>query len=306
MKKNTEKDLSTVETVQHKPVLVAEVLQLMQVKPEGVYLDVTFGGGGHARAILNASEKVKLIGFDWDKKSLALMTPSFVTEFGDKIQLLWGNFAHLYKLAKEHKLPKVDGILADFGTSQHQIFNYDGFSFNSKTPLDMRMSKSHSFVTAADVVNTFSKERLNEILFELGEETAARTIVDAILSYRTYHKILFAHQLAEIVSKAKGGGRGRTNPATKTFQALRMYVNHELENIRSFLATAPSLLAPKGKLLCISFHSLEDRLVKDFFREQEDLLKLKSLSKKPLKATAEEQKANPSSRSAKLRGAELL
>ena len=298
---NTKKTITG--PIKHCPVLVQEVLQLMEIKPGETYLDVTFGGGGHARAILEAAADVKIIGLDWDKKSLASMTEVFTKDFGDRVKLIWGNFAHLYRLASAHKLPKVNGILADFGTSQHQIFNYDGFSFAKKTPLDMRMSQSHSFYTAADVVNTFPKERLLDIFFTLGEEPSSRIITEEILAYRTYHKILFADQLAEIIMKAKGGGRGKIHPATKVFQALRMFVNREIENIQSFLAFAPSLLAKDGRLLCISFHSLEDRLVKDFFRTQATNGAMTLLTKKPIMASEAEVKLNPSARSAKLRGA---
>lgn len=293
------------ESVEHKPVLISEVLTMLNVVPGGTYLDVTFGSGGHTRAILNSSPDVKIISLDWDKKSLEITSPKFVEEFGDRFKPVWGNFAHLYKLSKEYNFPKFDGILADFGTSQHQIFNYDGFSFRSDSPLDMRMSKSHSFYTAADIVNTFSKDKLQNILWDLGEETFAKKIVEKILEYRTFKKITLASELSGIIIDAKGY-RGKTHPATKTFQALRIFVNNELENITSFLSAASLMLKPKGKLLCISFHSLEDRIVKDFFKTKEDLLKLKQLSKKPITASEEEMKENPSSRSAKLRGAEIL
>jgi len=295
------------ETIEHKSVLVSQVLDMMQVIPGGIYLDVTFGAGGHSREILNAAKDVKLFALDWDKKSLELMASKFKEEFGDRFTATWGNFAHLYKIAKEHNFPKFDGILADFGTSQHQIFNYDGFSFRSDTPLDMRMSKSHSYYTASEVINTFTKDKLNNIFWELGEESQAKKITDKILEYRTYKKIELASELAKIIADAKGGVRsGKPHPATKVFQALRIFVNQELENINSFLAASLTLLKPDGKILCISFHSLEDRLVKNFFKEKEDLLQLKTLSKKPLAATDEEIKNNPSSRSAKLRGAKLI
>lgn len=296
---------------QHKSVLVEEVLNLFNIDPnqpkDATYMDVTFGGGGHSRAILNANNKACVTGFDWDKKSLEIITPRFTEEFGDRVKLFWGNFAHLYKNAKKHNVGKVDGILADFGTSQHQIFNTDGMSFKSKSPLDMRMSKAHSFFTAADVVNTFKEDKLNKILFELGEESQARKITKAILEYRTKKKIEFADQLAKIVVDAKGGLiiPGRTHPATKVFQALRIFVNHELDNIRSLLSAAINQLKPGGRLICISFHSLEDRLVKEFFKEKESLGIVKILTKKPVSGSKEEVAQNPSARSAKLRAIEL-
>lgn len=304
MKKN---ENSLVETIQHKPVLISEVLSFLNIKPYGLYLDVTFGSGGHSRAILESEPTAKVIGLDWDQRSLDIVAPIFEKEFGERIKLIWGNFAHIYKIVKKHNLTKFDGILADFGTSQHQIFNHEGFSFRSDSFLDMRMSKGHSLMTASEALNVLPEKDLCKILFEYGEESFAKKIAKRVVEIRSLSKIVTSDQLAKLVVDVKGySSKHKTHPATKTFQALRIFVNKELENIKSFLAAATSLLEPKGRFLCISFHSLEDRIVKEFCKEKESLGLLRSLTKKPVTATDLEMQDNLSSRSAKLRVAEKI
>lgn len=293
--------------IKHQSVLVSEVLQYLDLKDGGVYLDVTFGGGGHSRAILEANPTVKVIGLDWDQRSLDLVAPSFQEEFKDRVKLIWGNFAHLYRIFKDHKLDSVDGILADFGTSQHQIFNHPGFSFNSDSFLDMRMSKGHSLLTAAEVLNSYTEDALSKILFDFGEESAGKRIAKSIVEFRKKKRISSSQELAQIVSKVKGDlPFYKIHPATKTFQALRVYVNNEMANINSFLKSSLPVLKPGSRILCISFHSLEDRAVKEFFKEKEAEGILKNLTKKPIAASELELKNNLSSRSAKLRVAEKV
>jgi 16S rRNA (cytosine1402-N4)-methyltransferase len=292
--------------VYHKPVLMNEVLHYLNIKPGKTYLDVTFGTGGHTRAILEKEPTCSVIAFDWDADELERYGTPLKEEFGDRLTLVWGNFAILYKLLKKAGVSKVDGILADFGTSQVQIAEREGVSFWRNTPLDMRLSPAHFQQTAADVVNQMSEKDLRELFWELGEEQHARSIARAIDLARSKKKIETTGQLVDIIIKAMPATvkkRG-THPATKVFQALRMYVNKELENLQSFLVAAVRALKPQGRIVCISFHSIEDRSVKQFFKDQERLLALEILTPKVVKATPEELALNPSSRSACLRVAE--
>lgn len=292
--------------VYHKPVLMNEVLQYLNIKPGKIYLDVTFGTGGHTRAILEKEPTCSVIALDWDADELERYGTPMKEEFGDRLTLIWGNFAVLYKLLKKAGVSKVDGILADFGTSQIQIAEREGVSFWRNTPLDMRLSPAHFQHTAADVVNLMSEKDLRELFWELGEEQHARAIAREIALARSKKKIETTGQLVDIIVKAMPASvkkRG-THPATKIFQALRMYVNKELENIQSFLIAAVRALKPQGRLVCISFHSIEDRHVKQFFKDQERLLALEIVTPKVVKATPEELELNASARSACLRVAE--
>ena len=164
----------------HYPVLLKEVLESLDIKPGKVFLDVTFGGGGHARAILEQDPTVKVFALDWDKEAL-LRADSMKAEFGDRFNIVWGSFAQVYKIVKKHKWPKFDGVLADLGTSKFQIFSDSGLSFNSDAFLDMRMSKSHSKITAAEVVNAFDLRDLSDIFFNLGEESFGKKLLKKLL-----------------------------------------------------------------------------------------------------------------------------
>ncbi len=287
----------------HKSVLVDEVLTYLDPQPGKVYLDVTFGAGGHTRAILEKEPGCRVIGLDWDQISLDTFGDQLVEEFGpERLRLLWGNFALLYKIAKKEGIKSVDGILADFGTSQMQLRERKGFSFNTDTPLDMRMSPSHYKVTAAELVNKASEQKLAEIFWEYGQERNGRQIAQAIVQARILKPITTTAQLAQIVESVVPFKKN-IHPATQVFQALRMYVNNELENIRSFLAAAEHLLVPGGRLVCISFHSLEDRLVKQYFKDAESLGRVKLLTPHVVTASEDELERNPSARSACLRAA---
>lgn len=295
----------------HKTVLVQEVIEHLALRPQGIYLDATFGSGGHTRAILEKEPTARVIALDWDAISLETYSPSFKEEFGDRIIFIWGSFAHIYKLLKKEKITHLDGILADFGTSQMQLFERAGFSLFRDTDLDMRMSPSHYPVTAAHVLNTFSELALCRIFWDLGDERHARKIAHAIVQDRKKKKFKKTTQLTQLIERIvgfsdAGPGRKKIHPATRVFQALRMYVNSELENIHSFLRAVAQVLAPNGRVVCISFHSLEDRMVKDFFKEQDQLGILEVLTKKVVVGTPEEIKANPSARSAKLRAAKKI
>ncbi len=286
---------------QHKPVLVKEVLEALNVRPRKVYLDVTCGGAGHTRAVLDADPTVKVVALDWDMKALERAQP-LVEIYGDRLQLVWGSFAHLYKLQKKHKFPAFDGILADFGTSQDQIHTGDGFSFLHDTPLDMRMSQGHFKTTAAHVVNYATDRELREIFWEYGEELRAKDIVARIVEARAKRKFKTTKELASLIADTVGFRReSKVHPATKVFQALRIFVNKELDNIGAFLPVAFDSLADEGRLVCISFHSLEDRLVKDFCKTVEQEGRATIISQRPVTPSKEELESNPSSRSSKLR-----
>jgi 16S rRNA (cytosine1402-N4)-methyltransferase len=289
--------------IYHKSVLPREVLQQFNLKPHGTYVDVTFGGGGHTRSILQAEPTCKVIAFDWDKIALDTNGKPLKEEFGDRLELVWGNFSLFDRLMKKIKVKGVDGILADFGTSQNQIHERDGFSFRKDTELDMRMSPGHQKVWARDILARIPEKELADLIFEYGEDSNARKIARAIVLARGKRRIMTTFDLVEIIESVVPFRRGqKTHPATKTFQALRIVVNHELDNIISFLKASPLYLNKGARLLCISFHSLEDRIVKNFFKEQS--AELTTLTKKPIVASEDETRDNPSARSAKLRVAE--
>lgn len=291
----------------HKAVLVNEVIENLQIKPHGIYVDATFGGGGHTQAILEQNDTCSVIALDWDMVALEKNGEPLKEKYADRLHLVWGNFARIDSLVKKHTgITEVDGILVDFGTSQHQIHQRAGFSFSADTFLDMRMSPSHFQETAADVINTYREKELADIFFQLGQETRSRRIAREIVQARSKKPIQTTGELVKIIEKVPLRGKRKIHPATKVFQALRIFVNKELENINSFLPAALRLLKPSARLACISFHSLEDRMVKHFFREQsqgpEALLKV--ITKRAIMASQAEIRENPSSRSARLRVAE--
>lgn len=291
-------------TPDHKSVMTKQVIEYLYPRNNGIYVDATFGVGGHTRAILEAASDCQVIAFDWDDKALEQYGEPLRDEFGDRLTLVWGNFAHLYKLLRKQGHREVDGILADFGTSQVQITDRDGFSIYRDTPLDMRMSRSHGKLTAQEILAQSSQEELQEIFWQYGQESHGRAIARAIVKERKLKPLKTTKQLAELIERVIPFTKGRKiHPATKVFQALRIYINRELDNITAFLHGAYSLLKPDGRIVCISFHSLEDRLVKQFFREKEDKSVMRVLTPKIVVPDDEEIQQNPSSRSARLRAA---
>jgi len=292
----------------HKTVMVDEVLYYLDPQPDKLYCDVTFGSGGHTKAILDKQPEASVVSVDWDATSIETYAPALEEKYQERFQMLWGNFSQIYRLLQKARIKKVDGILADFGTSQMHIKERAGFSFNRDSELDMRMSPAHQQVTAEQVINKSSPEKLCEIFWQLGQESHAKKIVAAILEVRQKKPILTTRALAELVEKVipRSMRSAKIHPATKVFQALRIYVNHELNNINGFLSGALQVLKPGGLLLCISFHSLEDRLVKQFFKEKAEEGKLEVITKRVVVPTAEEIAKNPSSRSAKLRVARFV
>lgn len=293
----------------HKTVLLDEAIAYLNLRSGKLYVDVTFGGGGHSRKILESEPDCKLIAIDWDKKSLEQNSADLLEEFPDRFKAVWGNFAFLEKVLKQVNVTSVDGgILADFGTSQTQLLHGTGFSFLKDTFLDMRMSPAHQKITACDIINNYPEVELANLFFELGEERASRRIAKAIVEERNKKIIKTTGHLVEVVESVIPS-RGKIHPATKVFQALRMKVNSELENIQSFLSSSLKLMKPGARLVCITFHSLEDRLVKSFFRDHksdDSVKKIKIINSKVVIAGEEEMRKNSSARSAKLRAVELV
>ncbi|AFV76164.1 16S rRNA (cytosine(1402)-N(4))-methyltransferase RsmH [Thermus oshimai] len=279
-----------MEIVKHIPVLYEEALDLLAVRPGGLYVDATLGGAGHTRGILERGGRV--IGLDQDPEAIA-RAPKI-----PGLTVVESNFRHLKKVLQGLGVERVDGVLADLGVSSFHLEDPKrGFSYAKEGPLDMRMGGEGP--TAKEVVNRLSLEELYRILREYGEEPRAYRIAQAIVEARAKAPIETTTELAEIVRKAVGF-RQAGHPARKTFQALRIYVNDELGALEDFLKQAAEVLAPGGRLVVISFHSLEDRVVKRFLRESG----LRVLTKKPITPKAEEVAQNPRARSAKLRAAE--
>ena len=312
--------------VGHVPVLLKEAIDFLNVRRGGIYIDATVGLGGHSYEIAKRlGAPGHLIGVDKDPKALEVArermgtqgpsTPSAIreriadsgrddrTEGWPTIELRHGSFADL---ANDQQPATIDGILADLGVSSLQLSDaVRGFSFQAEGPLDMRMNPQAE-LTAEQVVNRMSERELADVIYEFGEERRSRRIARAIVRSRP---IRSTAQLADVISAAArpmNQAERRIHPATRTFQALRIFVNRELDDLRALLRAASQLLKPGGRLVIISFHSLEDRIVKDSLREGVKQGHYKLLTKKPVTATGEEIDRNPRSRSAKLRAAERI
>jgi 16S rRNA (cytosine1402-N4)-methyltransferase len=258
----------------------------------GTVIDMTVGAGGHAEALLEAGVQ-RLIGIDRDPEAVEAAT-SRLSRFGDRFTAVRTRFSQL------PAVNRVDGVLWDLGVSSMQLDRTErGFSYRNDGPLDMRMGPEGD--SAMDIVNTAPEEELARILFEFGEERRSRRVAAAIVRARTRSPISTTGELARVVAGALGARRGGPHPARRTFQALRIAVNRELEDLALSLPRAAEALAPGGRIVAISYHSLEDRVVKRFVNERDDL---ESLTKKPLRPSKREQERNPRSRSAKLRAAE--
>ena len=293
---------------QHVPVLLDEVLQFLNVRPGGVIADATVGLGGHSAEIaMRLGATGRLICFDRDPQAMELAKArmdELMDELGSAMPEVIFEPRAFSELVGAIEPGSLDGLLADFGVSSLQLDEAQrGFSFRSEGPLDMRMD-TRSGVTAGQVVNQEDENELADLIYEFGEERRSRRIARAIVRARP---IRTTAELAGIVSAAAPSMKGdKIHPATRTFQALRIRVNDELGEIRTLLESAPSLLKPGGRLVTISFHSLEDRLVKDALREAGRAGIYEVLTKKPVVAEEQEQMRNPRSRSAKMRAAEKL
>ena len=307
--------------VEHLPVLTVECLAFLRPERGGVFVDCTVGLGGHAEALLSSFPDLELIGLDRDSEALALAGERLAV-FGDRVTLRQEEFSRLGDVIRELGLERVDGILADLGVSSLQLERAErGFSFRREGPLDMRMGLGQ--LTARDIVNSYSEGELSRVLREYGEERDARRIAQAVIEARRKRPISTTRELREVVLRAKRR-KGRTHreqidPATRTFQALRIEVNRELAGLQALMREAIEMLEREGRLVVISYHSLEDRIVKnalrDFARGEIDPVTgrprsetrlIEVLTKKPVRPSEAEIAANPRSRSARLRAARRL
>jgi 16S rRNA (cytosine1402-N4)-methyltransferase len=294
----------------HIPVLLNEVVDALDIKPNGIYVDCTFGGGGHSKAILQKlNAQGRLVVFDQDEDAKANVP------LDDRVLFVPQNFMHIQRFLKLHKITEVDGVLADLGVSSHQFDEAErGFSIRFDAALDMRMDKRQK-LTAANVIAELTEQQLHKIFEKFGEVTNAKTLAKTIVQQRSIAPIKTISEFKNAIHAVVKG-----NPQkyfAQVFQALRIYVNNEMEVLQQLLQQIPSVLKPKGKVAIITFHSLEDRAVKNFFKtgtvnevEEDDVFGKKPynpltiITKKPITATAEELKQNSRSRSAKLRVAE--
>lgn len=309
--------LSPRDLLTHAPVLLHEAVEHLAVQPGGRYVDCTTGAGGHARAILEAAAPGGLLlGLDADPVAISVAREN-LAPFGDSVQLVEANFRDLRRFCRSHNFVPVHGVLFDLGISSIQLADERGFSFQMEAPLDMRFNPKQA-LTADDIVNHYTEQDLADVIWRFGEEPASRRIARAIVRARPLRTTV---ELAGVIARAGGGRRRRIHPATRTFQALRIAVNDELGALRDALSQAVDVLGRGGRLVAISFHSLEDRIVKQFFQqESRDCIcppeqpactcghraSLRIITKRPVMPSAEEIAANPRSRSARLRAAEKL
>ena len=281
--------------------MLKEIDQYLVTKDTGFYVDCTFGGGGHSSYILNKYKDIKIVAFDQDTDSLKRFNENpDLQKYKDRIIFCHDNFRNIEKNLEKLSIKKVNGVLADLGVSSKQLDDKTrGFSFESDDFLDMRMNKEQD-LTAYEVVNTFNKEKLQDIFFKYGEESFSKQIAQKIVEERVKGTIKTCNQLKDIICKVKWA-KGKINPATKVFQALRIYVNDELGILQEMLNSLPKVLDTGARATILTYHSLEDRIVKQTFKE---ITGLKIVNKKVIVADEQEVKENPRSRSAKLRVAE--
>jgi 16S rRNA (cytosine1402-N4)-methyltransferase len=281
----------------HTPVLLDEVIQFLDPRPGNRFIDATLGAGGHTRAILDrTSPDGRMLVFDQDESALAAAKET-LRSYGSRIQFIHSNFREAATFAGQFGFLDCDGVLADIGISSMMVDDASrGFSFMREGPLDMRMDRTQS-LTAADVVNTYSEKEIADILYIYGEERRSRPIAKSIVRSRPMQRTT---DLVRAIEKVSGGPRhGQIHPATRTFQGLRIYVNDELKSLESFLDSSMRLVRPGGRIVLITFHSLEDRIVKQRFRAP--VVPGRVLTKKVVTAKDAEVQRNPRARSAKLR-----
>ena len=307
----------------HYPVMFSECIEGLNIKPNGIYVDCTAGGGGHSEGILKSLENGKLISIDQDDNALLACKNRFL-KYGDKSILVKSNFSELERVLNELNIDRIDGVIMDLGVSSHQLDTVErGFSYNSDANLDMRMNPQAP-LSAYDVVNTYSENELRRIISEYGEEKFAHIIARNIVRQREIAEIKTTTELVEVIKKSIPVGAAKKeaqHPAKRTFQAIRIEVNGELDGLNDVLVDMIDSLNEKGRLCVLTFHSLEDRIVKNAFQELEkDCIcdkrlpvcvcnhkaTVKLVNKKPITASQEEQKCNTRSTCAKLRIAEKL
>ncbi len=295
--------LSTDYKKLHIPVMVDEVLQILNIKDDGIYVDATVGCGGHSKEILKKlGEKGRLIGFDRDANAIEYASKILNDS---RVILRQARFSQIEEVLVNLGIKEIDGILFDFGVSMLQLKDFSrGFSFHSDERLDMRMDQTTE-LTAWDVVNRYSEQRLLQILRDYGDEPFARKIAREIVKQRGKKTIDTCRELADLVSKIVLR-RGKTHPATQTFQAIRIEVNKEFDELKEGLKQGINVLKVGGRICLISYHSGEDRIVKNFLKEEEKKGVLKILTKKPIFPSLDEVSKNLASRSARLRGGEKL
>lgn len=284
----------------HYPVMLEETIEHLAIRPDGIYVDATCGLGGHTRAIAERLSTGKVFACDRDPESLELARRN-TEPVGDRIRFVYASFSELAAVLTETGIGKADGLVADLGVSRFQLTeSHRGFSILADGPLDMRMDQSHG-TTAADLVNHGAEKALADLIFGFGEERRARRIARAIVRARP---IRSTRHLADVVERA-APRTGPLHPATRTFMALRIAVNDEQGELDRLLESAPEMVASGGRLVIISFMSLEDRKVKEKFRALSKEGRVKLLTRRPTPPTEEEIRRNPPSRSAKLRAVEM-
>ena len=292
----------------HIPVLTQEVVEWLAIKPDGIYVDATAGAGGHTRAILECLTTGRVVALDRDPWAIEIARER-LRAYEDHLTFVQGNFADLPDLLRQQELTVVDGIVADLGMSQMQLDAPErGFSLKAAGPIDMRMDPRER-LTADEIVNRWSERDLAQLIYQLGEERRSQRIARAVVRARPVRNTV---QLANLIAACLEGRRRaalrstrkRIHPATRTFQALRMAVNREIESLERFLRHAPQSLVPSGRLVIISFHSLEDRLVKQAFQSWNREGRMRNLTRRVVRPGPAELRANPRSRSARLRASE--
>lgn len=296
----------------HLPVLATEVLDTLELKGEETVLDGTMNGGGHAREIIRLLKKNgTYIGIEWDAQLAAKTKEELADEWKEKkdkprIECVHGNYKDVTSILKKIHILRVHAVFLDLGFSSLQMDDPSrGFSFRNDGPLDMRYDTKQE-LKAYDVIHSYSQEALADIFFTYGEERKSRILAKRIVQERKQASLKTTGELARLIEHTLGGRSGNIHPATRVFQALRIYVNDELGNLRAFLAHLPAILAPGGVCAIISFHSLEDRIVKQAFRDFKKQEIARECSKKPIRASSDEIRNNPRSRSAKLRIMHIL
>jgi 16S rRNA (cytosine1402-N4)-methyltransferase len=307
----------------HRPVLLRETIHFLEAASGGLFIDGTLGLGGHSEAILNASPDTRVIGIDLDQQALQLARAR-LAEFGDRFRVVHANFREIARVLVEAGESEVNGVLVDLGVSSLQLDSPErGFSFRSEAPLDMRLDASGEDETAADLLRRLGEEEIARIIFEFGEERRSRRIARRIVERRDAGQpVETTTELADLVARAVGYSKGqKIHPATRTFQALRIAVNRELDGLDRFVETAVDLLQPEGRLVTIAFHSLEDRILKREFRRLAGQCQcaarvpvcscgarqvVEILTRRPVTADEQELNDNPRARSAKLRACRKL
>ena len=296
-----QKHLSEIMPTRHQPVLLRESVQALQAQKGGVFVDATLGGGGHAEEILKAHPNNILIGIDRDSMAIS-RTEERLKKYGDRAIIVHSPFSAIETIVDDYADGRVDGIIADLGVSSDQIEDRNrGFSFQVDGPLDMRMDPATQKNSAAVLLAESSEDEIECWLKEFGEERFARKIANTIINQRRFGPILRTSQLADLVAQNVRSHKSGHHPATKTFQALRIAVNRELDEVKMLLNVAPGLLRKDGRLGVITFHSLEDRAVKLAFRNQTRGGLFENLYKKGIVPNASEVASNPRSRSSRLR-----